>query len=131
MWTRVSSVSMVYIWLVFFPLSLTRLLLDLIMIWVTWMMSYEKQELLTFWKHLGSSPGYLVGSILLIFLVFCVFLVFVLCLMPNVPYMSLDCLFMIPLPFSGPSWSYGSWIYNYLCNQCLSPLTLWVQTLLR
>jgi hypothetical protein len=28
----------------------------------------------------------------------------------------------------GPSWpwSYGSWIYNYLCNQCLSPLMLWV-----
>ena len=27
-----------------------------------------------------------------------------------------------------PSWSssYGSWIYNYLCNLCLSPLTLWV-----
>ena len=25
----------------------------------------------------------------------------------------------------GPSWSYGSWIYNYLCNQCLSPITLW------
>ena len=24
------------------------------------------------------------------------------------------------------SWSYGSWIYNYLCNQCLSPLTLWI-----
>jgi hypothetical protein len=23
-------------------------------------------------------------------------------------------------------WSYGSWIYNYLCNQCLSPLMLWV-----
>ena len=23
------------------------------------------------------------------------------------------------------SWSYGSWIYNYLCNQCLSPITLW------
>ena len=22
--------------------------------------------------------------------------------------------------FSWPSWSYGSWIYNYLCNQCLS-----------
>jgi len=30
----------------------------------------------------------------------------------------------------GPSWSYGSWIYNYLCNQCLSPLKLWVRTLL-
>jgi len=29
------------------------------------------------------------------------------------------------------SWSYGSWIYNYLCNQCLSPLTLWFRILLR
>jgi hypothetical protein len=29
----------------------------------------------------------------------------------------------------GPSlpWSYVSWIYNYLCNQCLSPLKLWVR----
>jgi hypothetical protein len=27
-----------------------------------------------------------------------------------------------------PSWLYGSWIYNYLCNQCLSPLKLWVRT---
>jgi hypothetical protein len=26
------------------------------------------------------------------------------------------------------SWSHGSWIYNYLCNQCLSPLTLCVRT---
>jgi hypothetical protein len=26
----------------------------------------------------------------------------------------------------GP-WSYGSWIYNYICNQCLSPLMLWVR----
>ena len=24
------------------------------------------------------------------------------------------------------SWSYGSWIYNYMCNQCFSTLTLWV-----
>ena len=24
------------------------------------------------------------------------------------------------------SWLYGHWIYNYLCNQCLSPLILWV-----
>jgi hypothetical protein len=23
-------------------------------------------------------------------------------------------------------WAYGSWIYNCLCNQCLSPLMLWV-----
>ena len=29
------------------------------------------------------------------------------------------------------SWSYGSWIYNYLCYQCLSPLTLWVWISLR
>jgi hypothetical protein len=29
----------------------------------------------------------------------------------------------------GPLWlrSYGSWIYNYLCNQYISPLTLWVR----
>jgi phage gp36-like protein len=33
----------------------------------------------------------------------------------------------------GPSWpwSYGSWICNYLCNQCLSPLILWVRILIR
>jgi hypothetical protein len=30
-----------------------------------------------------------------------------------------------------PSWSYGSWIYNYLCNQCLSPLMLWVRISIR
>ena len=29
------------------------------------------------------------------------------------------------------AWSYGSWIYSYLCNQCLSPLTLWVRTSIR
>ena len=26
------------------------------------------------------------------------------------------------------SWSHGRWIYNYLYNQCLSPLKLWVRT---
>ena len=33
----------------------------------------------------------------------------------------------------GSSWprSYGSWIYNYLFNQCLSPLMLWVWNLIR
>ena len=33
---------------------------------------------------------------------------------------------------SGPlwSWSYDSWIYIYLCNQCLSPL-VWIWTPLR
>jgi len=31
--------------------------------------------------------------------------------------------------YKGPSWSwsYESWIHNYLFNQCLSPLTLWVR----
>ena len=29
------------------------------------------------------------------------------------------------------SWSYGSWIYNYWCNQCLSPLMLWVRISIR
>jgi hypothetical protein len=29
------------------------------------------------------------------------------------------------------SWSYGSWIYNYLCNQCLLPIKLWVEIPLR
>jgi hypothetical protein len=28
-------------------------------------------------------------------------------------------------------WSYSSWILNYLCNQCLSTLTLWVRIPLR
>ena len=28
-------------------------------------------------------------------------------------------------------WSYGRWIYNYLCNQCLSPLMLWVRISIR
>ena len=29
------------------------------------------------------------------------------------------------------SWLYGSWIYNYPCNQCLSPLMLWVRISIR
>jgi hypothetical protein len=29
------------------------------------------------------------------------------------------------------NWLYGSWIYNYLCNQCLSPLMLWVRISIR
>jgi hypothetical protein len=34
---------------------------------------------------------------------------------------------------AGPSWpwSYGNWIYNYLCNQCLSPLMLWIRIPIR
>ena len=29
----------------------------------------------------------------------------------------------------GASWWHGSWSYNCMCNQCLSPLQLWVRTL--
>ena len=36
--------------------------------------------------------------------------------------LKLECL----LYLLGSSWSYGSWIYNYLCNQCLSTFKLWV-----
>ena len=28
-------------------------------------------------------------------------------------------------------WSYDSWIYNYLYNQCLSPLMLWIRISIR
>ena len=28
-------------------------------------------------------------------------------------------------------WSYGSWIYNYLCNQFISPLMLWFRISIR
>ena len=28
-------------------------------------------------------------------------------------------------------WLYDSWIYNYLCNQCLSPLMLWIRISIR
>ena len=39
-----------------------------------------------------------------------------------------SCSVQISSSSSGPlwSWSYGSWIYKYVCNQCLSPLKLWV-----
>jgi len=38
--------------------------------------------------------------------------------------------YWVPFGYEGLSWSwsYGSWIYNYLSNQCLSPLKLWVRT---
>jgi hypothetical protein len=40
---------------------------------------------------------------------------------------------LINIVYKGPSWpwSYGSWMYNYLCNQCLSPLMLWVRISIR
>jgi hypothetical protein len=43
---------------------------------------------------------------------------------------STENVYCTPLKNSGLSWpcSYGSWIYNYLCSQCLSPLTMWIRT---
>jgi hypothetical protein len=41
------------------------------------------------------------------------------------------CGFIKKLGWPSWPWSYGSWIYNYLCNQCLSPLMLWVQISIR
>ena len=40
---------------------------------------------------------------------------------------------MFQVENKGPPWScsFGSWIYNYKCNQCLSPLTLRVRIPLR
>jgi hypothetical protein len=42
-------------------------------------------------------------------------------------------IYIILLLFEAASWpwSYGSWIYNYLCNQCLSPLMLWIRISIR
>ena len=43
------------------------------------------------------------------------------------------CRFVIEVLYSNPehgpswSWSHGSWIYNYMCNQCISQVTFWVQ----
>ena len=45
----------------------------------------------------------------------------------NVRFKTLKCFFC---QWAWP-WSYDCWIYNYLCNQCLSPLKLWVRTQLR
>jgi hypothetical protein len=66
----------------------------------------------------------------------CIVLVGLWCLTPLPTYWSL-CL-TEAISFTDPqfigsmglswSWLYGSWIYNYLWNQCLSPLKLWVWT---
>jgi hypothetical protein len=37
----------------------------------------------------------------------------------------------LKMNYEGWLWLYGSWIYNYLCNQCLSPLKLWIRISIR
>jgi hypothetical protein len=48
-------------------------------------------------------------------------------------YIIILCLFISMQIIYGPSWqwSYGSWIYYYLCNHYLSQLMLWVQISIR
>ena len=48
---------------------------------------------------------------------------------PHTVVFNVHCLF----PTEWPSWpcSHGSWIYNYQCNPCISPLKLWVRIPLR
>ena len=45
----------------------------------------------------------------------------------------IDILKLVPASSERPSgsWSYGSWIYNYLCNKCLSTLKLRVRVPLK
>jgi len=45
----------------------------------------------------------------------------------SVMYRRLLYFWFIPNKGSSSSWSYGSWIYNYMCNQCVSPLTLCIR----
>jgi len=54
------------------------------------------------------------------------------CTLSHEPYQHVRLTFHIICPsigIKGPllSWSFDSWIFNYKCNQCLSPLTLWVR----
>ena len=72
-------------------------------IWVTWRVSYKRQELLLFRKNLGS-PYVFGGARVLIFLIFCVVLCFV-CLrpvscVPNVASFSVLSILDCPLRFS-------------------------------
>ena len=48
-------------------------------------------------------------------------------LLPLIPYSHISSVFL----GTSWSWSYGSWIYNYLCNQWLAPLMLWVRISIR
>jgi hypothetical protein len=79
-----------------------RCVLEIIWSVISWYLSYH----LSFQKHMGMLNFFL-----------CVYIY-------NVLYYSV---------FWGPSWPWSqiSWIYNYLWNQCLSPLMLWVRISIR
>jgi hypothetical protein len=48
-------------------------------------------------------------------------------------FICIECCQNITISLRGPSWSwsYGSWMYNYLCNQFISPITFWIRIPLR
>ena len=69
-------------------------------IWITWLVFYKRQELLTLHEHLGSPLDLLAGSMLLIFSVFCdvlyyLFFFFALYLVFTMLPVSLDCPFFL------------------------------------
>ena len=71
-----------------------------------------------FWSLLSKIPAYLLIGILNSGLLFSIIVSAKVCnYIVNILYI-LD---------TAPSWSYGSWMYNYQCSQCLSPLTVWVR----
>ena len=49
----------------------------------------------------------------------------------SISYMISIILYHIILEWPSWPWTYCKWIYHYLRNQCLSPLTLWVRIPLR
>ena len=98
--------------------GLTSLLLDLSLAW--FLIEVVNKAGLTVGGY-TSKERPIVGSFL------------VLCLPQNNVWRLIVIVIILPFFLSGLSlsWSYGCWIYNYLCSQCLSPLTLWVWILLR
>jgi hypothetical protein len=54
--------------------------------------------------------------------------IYIFCLRKPSCMLYLYTMFCLQMSSTAWPWSYGSWIYNYLCYQCLSPLKLWVRT---
>ena len=81
-------------------------ILTCLYIWVTWLVSYKKQELLTLCEHPSSSPFFLWG-VLLIFLLFCVVLLCGFCVLMS------------------------SWKWRCLVHLCLQLFVGWLMSDLR
>ena len=101
----------------FIPLSPTILLPGLTM-WITWRVSWTKQEILNLHEHHGPRPLFRLVLVAHLFIFLC-------CVFFCLSFFCVLC-WMLPVYQLWPL-SYGSWIYNYICNQCLSPLMLWVR----